>query len=226
MAATIWTNDMTLMSPTLLLVSRENVSRIRHTMRNASPMFRFAAPCQVSTILWTISATWFTNTMTLSCSTSVVSVKLRRFAKPKTASTLLPAIMGFTVALSSSMFFPMISHPASPKPKASNLPSLMIAFSRIFVSKVCSFLPRRRQNLKLLTRSYNECVCFASSSTSCFSKYISSPNFMAYSGLSRISCTFEIIRSMGCNTSTLASWLKTMAPTASTAQIKAVCMML
>mmetsp|Transcript_14587 Transcript_14587/g.41797 ORF Transcript_14587/g.41797 Transcript_14587/m.41797 type:complete len:302 (-) Transcript_14587:1152-2057(-) len=212
------------MSPTLVRTFGVKSSRMRQTMRKASPMFLLAAPCQVSTMLCTISATWFTNTMTLSCNTSVVSVKFRMSQKPKTASTLLPGIMALTVALSSSIFFPMISEPASPKPSASNLPSLMMAFSRIFVSKVCTFSFLFRHQYFPPNHDLSRWRGFPS--CSCFSRYVSSPSFIAYSGLSRIFSTLEIILSMGCSTRTFASWLKTMAPAARIAQMKTVWRML
>mmetsp|Transcript_70910 Transcript_70910/g.217332 ORF Transcript_70910/g.217332 Transcript_70910/m.217332 type:complete len:222 (-) Transcript_70910:1125-1790(-) len=219
--------ETTLMSPIFVRSSGPKSSRILHTIRKASPMFRLAAPCHVSTMLWTISATWFTKTITLSCSTSVVSMKLRMLQKPNTASTLLPGIMAFTVALSSSMFLPMISDPASPKPSASSLPSLMMAFSRIFVSSVWTLSSVwRRQQQPARQRASQPRLAAGRTSSSCFSRYESSPSFMAYRGLARIFSTLLIMRSIGCSTRTLASWLNTIAPTARIAQMKTVCRML
>mmetsp|Transcript_55733 Transcript_55733/g.156395 ORF Transcript_55733/g.156395 Transcript_55733/m.156395 type:complete len:227 (-) Transcript_55733:93-773(-) len=77
----------------------------------------------------------FTNTITSSLSTSVMSVKFLRLHIPKMASTFRPGTMAFNVeVLSPFMFCAMISAPASPKPRANSEPILMIVFSRTTVS--------------------------------------------------------------------------------------------
>mmetsp|Transcript_45974 Transcript_45974/g.104761 ORF Transcript_45974/g.104761 Transcript_45974/m.104761 type:complete len:256 (-) Transcript_45974:5-772(-) len=153
--------------------------------------------------------------------------------KPKMASTRLPGIMALTVALSSPIFLPMISEPASPKPSASSLPSLMMAFSRIFVSRVCTLVAlrcRRRQapheSMQRFHLPFSPGADAISSSCACASLYVSSPSLMAKSGLSRILSTLLIIRSIGCSTSTFASWLKASAPISRMTQTKSVWSML
>ena len=103
------------------------------TSRKASPIFLFAAPRYLSTIECTTFAIVFTNTMTSSCSTSVASVKFRMSQKPKMAYCFLPAIIS-SISPTLTIFCPIISAPASPKPNPSNTPILLIADSIISVS--------------------------------------------------------------------------------------------
>mmetsp|Transcript_121044 Transcript_121044/g.349724 ORF Transcript_121044/g.349724 Transcript_121044/m.349724 type:complete len:241 (-) Transcript_121044:899-1621(-) len=84
---------------------------------------------------WTMIVTRFTKTITSSFKVSVISVKFLRLHKPNIASTFRPGTMVFRLdALSPFMFWAMISAPASPKPRASNEPILMIVFSSTTVS--------------------------------------------------------------------------------------------
>mmetsp|Transcript_14566 Transcript_14566/g.50060 ORF Transcript_14566/g.50060 Transcript_14566/m.50060 type:complete len:224 (-) Transcript_14566:1168-1839(-) len=108
-----------------------------HTRRKASPMFLLALPPCRATSMWTILAMEFTNSITSSCSTSVVSVNCRMSQKPKMAHILRPGTIGLR-SPPCFMFSAMISAPASPKPTASSEQILEMLFSRIFVSNCSS----------------------------------------------------------------------------------------
>mmetsp|Transcript_99620 Transcript_99620/g.278974 ORF Transcript_99620/g.278974 Transcript_99620/m.278974 type:complete len:348 (-) Transcript_99620:1623-2666(-) len=181
-----------------------------HTSRKDCPKFLFAAPKCWSTTRWTMSATWLTKTMVLSFSTSVMTLKFRMSQKPKIASTLVPGIFTVTRALESNMFSAMMFTPASPKPRANKEPSLMIVFSKICVSSstdVAFNLLRLRRSLTLLGGALSPF----------------SPSRVASNGSLRMTSTFPIIRSMGCNTSLSTSRLKSRAPMARTITTNIVC---
>mmetsp|Transcript_115585 Transcript_115585/g.331833 ORF Transcript_115585/g.331833 Transcript_115585/m.331833 type:complete len:223 (-) Transcript_115585:1368-2036(-) len=135
------------------------------------------------------------------------------------ASTLEPGIMAFTVALSSSRFWPMISLPASPKPKANNDPSLMIAFSRILVSIVACFFTSVRF-APFVFRMPSPSMRIRSPPL-----YCKSPSWIAYNGFCRMISTLLIIRSIGNKTSLSTSRLKSNAPMARTITTNTVCAM-
>mmetsp|Transcript_75801 Transcript_75801/g.245404 ORF Transcript_75801/g.245404 Transcript_75801/m.245404 type:complete len:300 (-) Transcript_75801:1162-2061(-) len=137
----------------------------------------------------------------------------------------------------------MISLPASPKPSARRDPSLMMAFSRIFVSRVALLSFSRftdcglRRILALAPRSFAT-VCGPCSSSICQSLLplrlrlgmscslnCRSPSLMAYSGSWRMMSTLMIILSMGKRTSWSASLLNIKAPIARTMTTNPVCTM-
>mmetsp|Transcript_63351 Transcript_63351/g.182298 ORF Transcript_63351/g.182298 Transcript_63351/m.182298 type:complete len:248 (+) Transcript_63351:1014-1757(+) len=130
--------------------------------------------------------------------------------------------MAFTVALSSSMFWAMISLPASPKPSAKRDPSLMMAFSKIFVSIVACFFANFCLPLPFLDMVLTMVEAFLwCADTS--SLYWRSPSRIAYNGSCRMISTLLIIRSIGNNTSWSTSRLKSKAPMASTTTTNMVC---
>mmetsp|Transcript_10788 Transcript_10788/g.31941 ORF Transcript_10788/g.31941 Transcript_10788/m.31941 type:complete len:302 (+) Transcript_10788:861-1766(+) len=206
---------------------------------------------------WTQECTTFairlTKTMTWSCRTSVASVKFRMSQKPKMASTRRPGIMAFSAALSPPcMLRPMISAPASPNPRASSEPILMIVFSRTTVSMgsgTC-FGPLfcvTHIAVSIHLRSFSMTVCWdvnfatieAASSPSwrpwrfrmlalltCSFWCSSSPMAMASSGLFLIRFSLVIMRSIGVSTSLFASREKVMAPKPSKKQMNKVCAVL
>mmetsp|Transcript_123010 Transcript_123010/g.292459 ORF Transcript_123010/g.292459 Transcript_123010/m.292459 type:complete len:206 (+) Transcript_123010:819-1436(+) len=162
--------------------------------------------------------------------------------KPKIASTRLPGIIAFKAAESPPrMFWPIISAPASPKPRARSEPILMMVFSRTTVSMGSGMglgeEPRRLMHLQMAAQhrlqsffrvasaswSAGPCCCPRFRARTCSRWCSSSPIVMASRGLFRILSNFEIIRSMGVKTSRLASWEKVMAPKPSRKQMKHVC---
>mmetsp|Transcript_97145 Transcript_97145/g.270311 ORF Transcript_97145/g.270311 Transcript_97145/m.270311 type:complete len:202 (-) Transcript_97145:1930-2535(-) len=171
----------------------------RQTMRKASPMFLLGAPWKSSTQPCTISPTWLTKTMTFSFKTSVASVKLRMLQKPMMASTLCPGTIASTPALCPPfMFCPMISAPASPKPKASRPPSLMMVFSRMTVSMGSRTFFRLQPRY---TSFWNLVILASCSLRLAFSissrLYSKSPSFIASNGLSLMASILATMRSMG-----------------------------
>mmetsp|Transcript_1787 Transcript_1787/g.5670 ORF Transcript_1787/g.5670 Transcript_1787/m.5670 type:complete len:268 (-) Transcript_1787:1171-1974(-) len=152
------------------------------------------------------------------------------------ASTLEPGTSASTQSLSSSRFLPMISLPASPKPSASREPSLMIAFSRIFVSIEALFFCRIGR-LAFLPVGLMDLTPFSFLSSGknpssldlrvpACGAYCWSAKRMAYKGSCRMISTLLIIRSIGSKTSWSASLLKSSAPTARTSTTNAVWTML
>jgi len=71
--------------------------------------------------------------MTSVCSTSVESVKFLMSQNPNIACTFSPACKGST-SPPAPILAPIILEPASPNPRASRCPILIIAFSMISVS--------------------------------------------------------------------------------------------
>ena len=72
--------------------------------------------------------------MILVYSTSVFAAKFLMSVNPKIAYVLCPSIIGLS-SPSPVMLFPMMAEPASPKPRASKWPILVIAASKRTVSK-------------------------------------------------------------------------------------------
>mmetsp|Transcript_15315 Transcript_15315/g.44279 ORF Transcript_15315/g.44279 Transcript_15315/m.44279 type:complete len:257 (+) Transcript_15315:1061-1831(+) len=167
--------------------------------------------------------------MIFDCNTSVATLKLRTLTTPMMHSTRMPAIIASTPAVSPPfMFVPMMLAPASPKPSASNEPSLMIVFSRMTVSIGAEAAVQKVQvatsnkAVLILSRCALARRAFATSSALNSSSAIC----MAIKGLSRIDSTRWIIRSTGCTMSWLASLLNISdTPTRST-KIQNVMMML
>mmetsp|Transcript_2480 Transcript_2480/g.5671 ORF Transcript_2480/g.5671 Transcript_2480/m.5671 type:complete len:220 (-) Transcript_2480:529-1188(-) len=196
-----------------------SVPTSRHTSKNASPIFLFAAPKYSSTIPCTISAIWLTKTMTLSWRIWVQSAKSWISQYPKIQSTMRPGIMALTPAVSLPFIFsPIISAPASPNPKARRPPILMMVFSRITVSMgSCFFL--LFQNF---VHHLSSCS-FSRRRAACSSLYAPSPSLMAAMGESRITNSFLLIRSIGFRTRSLAPVVKDTVAPASRIQMKRVC---
>mmetsp|Transcript_35662 Transcript_35662/g.75978 ORF Transcript_35662/g.75978 Transcript_35662/m.75978 type:complete len:200 (+) Transcript_35662:1007-1606(+) len=172
----------------------------------------------------TISPTWFTKTMTFSFRTSVASAKLRMLQKPMMASTFCPGTIALTPALwPTFMFCPMISAPASPKPKAKRPPSLMMVFSSITVSMgsftflLNLYLYMSFQHLLIWLSSCSRCAASISSR-----RCSRSPNLIAAKGLSLMVSILPIMRSMGFNKSTFALLEKDIAPKPTAQQMKIV----
>jgi len=80
----------------------------------------------------------FTKTITLSCKTSVASVKFLMSQKPNIAITFCPGNIGL-MCLPSLIFDVIILDPASPNPRASSLPILVKVFSSAVVSRFNCF---------------------------------------------------------------------------------------
>mmetsp|Transcript_24154 Transcript_24154/g.69506 ORF Transcript_24154/g.69506 Transcript_24154/m.69506 type:complete len:257 (-) Transcript_24154:277-1047(-) len=158
-------------------------------------------------------------------------------------STQTPGIIALTPALSKALMLLLtMLTPAWPKPSASNVPSLMIVFSRTAVSaRASSFLDSVKdvtQPAKRLNASANFCrvsmssgeitvrldstfrlsLCFLASSTSNWASAI----LIAWSGFSRMVFTLRIIRSIGAKTKLFASAEKSTDATVSTIQTKTV----
>lgn len=106
------------------------------TNKNASPIFLFAEPRKRSQTWWTTSPILLTNNITSSCNTSVASVKFLISQNPKMQHFFLPGSIGSTSPLF-DILDAIISLPASPNPKANNVPILIIAFSM----RIASYLP-------------------------------------------------------------------------------------
>mmetsp|Transcript_60576 Transcript_60576/g.170685 ORF Transcript_60576/g.170685 Transcript_60576/m.170685 type:complete len:257 (-) Transcript_60576:1121-1891(-) len=166
------------------------------------------------------------------------------------ASTFLPGTMALSAELSPPrMFWPMISAPASPKPRASREPILIIVFSRTTVSMgsgpsrpgygPCRHLVQhlirasfalRRVNRRSTGVGATEMVSSWGSwwswcswgwtPSSLFCS--SSPIVIAARGLVLIRSIFAIIRSMGASTSRFASLENVMAPKPRSRQMKTV----
>mmetsp|Transcript_51607 Transcript_51607/g.116170 ORF Transcript_51607/g.116170 Transcript_51607/m.116170 type:complete len:278 (-) Transcript_51607:1377-2210(-) len=180
------------------------------TTRKVSPLFLFAAPWNSSTTPCTISAIWFTNVMTLSWSTSVAMLKSRIRAAPIMHSTRVPSTIASTFALSKTfMLWAMMFAPASPKPRASSEPSLMMVFSRITVS-MSSLVDAAGVHITMSQSHWNLFCCCLCAFALCISSNLnsSSATFIAISGSLRKVSTLEIMFSTGCSTSLFASFEK------------------
>mmetsp|Transcript_57835 Transcript_57835/g.105531 ORF Transcript_57835/g.105531 Transcript_57835/m.105531 type:complete len:237 (+) Transcript_57835:66-776(+) len=193
------------------------------TSRKESPLFLFGAPEYSSMIPCTISDTWFTNFMMLFWSASVNTPKSLIDARPMIQSTGVPSTIPFTeLWLSLPMLREVMLAPASPKPKASRVPSLIMVFSRIRVSIGLSgtFAPWQRINRLKLFQRFLDLDC---SLDFCLSSALkaSSANLVAIKGLMRIICTFNIMPSSGLRMRLFASEEIIIEAMASTQQMKA-----
>mmetsp|Transcript_33110 Transcript_33110/g.95179 ORF Transcript_33110/g.95179 Transcript_33110/m.95179 type:complete len:237 (-) Transcript_33110:1297-2007(-) len=200
------TKASTAMSAILLTFSA-SLSEVRQIVRKASPVFLFAAPWYSSTTPCTISAIWFTKPMTSAWSTSVAMLKFWIRLQPMMHSTLVPSTITTTLALSAPRrLCAMMLAPASPKPRASRDPSLMIVFSRITVSMISvpEFLGLHRT---VSIRCFSLLSCCLFSFTFCASSILnsSSATRMAAKGSFRKVSTLEIMFSTGVSTSLFAS---------------------
>mmetsp|Transcript_80543 Transcript_80543/g.228169 ORF Transcript_80543/g.228169 Transcript_80543/m.228169 type:complete len:274 (+) Transcript_80543:943-1764(+) len=213
------------------------ISRPRQMRRKVSPLFLFADPWHSSAMPWMISATWFTNVMTLDWSTSVATLKFWILAWPMTHSTRWPGSITFTPAVEPSMFFRMISAPASPNPSTRSEPSLMIVFSRTTVSMgswlslpwhaMKFFICDRRFALSISKKLKRPRGATPSAISLFLAAFTSLANFSsailaALSGLMRMASTFAIMASTGYSTSWLTSLWNIIAAPHSTTQMKAV----
>mmetsp|Transcript_42542 Transcript_42542/g.123665 ORF Transcript_42542/g.123665 Transcript_42542/m.123665 type:complete len:280 (+) Transcript_42542:804-1643(+) len=224
----------------------------RHARRKASPIFLFGLPKNSLMHECTTPAMRLTKTMTWSCNTSVASVKFRMSQNPKIASTRRPGIIAFNAELSPPWrFCPMISAPASPKPRANNEPILMIVFSSTTVSMgsgTCfeeELLPRRfaclthfrtiaRYRFSTMTpcrstaetslsSDFNVLRCFLMPCSLCCSLCrSSSPMAIASRGFRLMRLSFVIILSIGVSTKVFASREKVIAPKPSKKQMNKV----
>mmetsp|Transcript_72005 Transcript_72005/g.150435 ORF Transcript_72005/g.150435 Transcript_72005/m.150435 type:complete len:223 (+) Transcript_72005:918-1586(+) len=196
---------------------------IGQVKRNASPTLCVGDPKNSLMVPWTKAAIRFTKTITCSWRISVVSVKFRMLAMPKITRTVVPGRIAFNTALSPPrMFWAMILAPASPKPRASSEPILMIVFSRTTVSMGSGWLPREaflnflQRSIQYWTMAHFRRNQFFSSEYLLYSERDSaifgsdflcrtfcswclswSPIDIAARGLFLIFSTFAIIRSMG-----------------------------
>mmetsp|Transcript_67401 Transcript_67401/g.158000 ORF Transcript_67401/g.158000 Transcript_67401/m.158000 type:complete len:232 (-) Transcript_67401:1563-2258(-) len=174
--------------------------------RKESPVFLFGAPWNSLQTPWTISAIWLENIMTLAWRTSVAVLKSRTRRMPTIHSHLRPGTMAFTPAESEPlMFLPMMSAPASPKPRASKDPSLMMVFSRITVSMTSG---REAHSLEASIAILLSGFClFLIILSFLISSALNSSSaiFMASKGLSRMASIRSIIFSTGRSTSRFAS---------------------
>ena len=173
-----------------------------------------------------------TNSITPSCSTSVVSVNCRMSQNPKIATTFLPGIIG-SISPPRRMFAAMISEPASPNPTASNPQIFAMEFSKSRVSICESSRVREarfasRFRLRRAAREKNPKAreffsspprrkpsarfSKGSSSAGSSSESLFSSTANRLSGFSETSRTFLTMRSMGFKTRACASRLKNSAP--------------
>mmetsp|Transcript_77613 Transcript_77613/g.251292 ORF Transcript_77613/g.251292 Transcript_77613/m.251292 type:complete len:375 (+) Transcript_77613:811-1935(+) len=225
-SATILAKAITDMSASLVCLSGV-VPVSRHTSINASPKFLLGAPCQSSVQPCTISLTWLTNSMVLSLSASMLSVKFRNAAKPKAQSTSVPSAFSRMPAPGEvPAKRPTISAPASPKPRAKRPPSLIMVFSSntVSIGSLTTFMYWYWKSNRLSLDIFASASFFLACSTSS-RRYSKSPRRMASKGLSLIVSIFAIILSMGCSNNSLASLEKDMAPTPTARQMKIVCKM-
>mmetsp|Transcript_9628 Transcript_9628/g.26151 ORF Transcript_9628/g.26151 Transcript_9628/m.26151 type:complete len:231 (-) Transcript_9628:54-746(-) len=191
------------------------ISSRRQMTRKLSPLFLFGAPWNSSQTPWTISAIWLQKALILACSTSVVTLKSRTRTTPMMVFTTVPGIIALMPTPVRFMLWAMMFAPASPKPSASNDPSLMMVFSRITVSNGS---PLAASHMLHVTRSWRKRF---PRSTSRFIKAFaissawnsSSAIFIAMSGLSRIASTRWTIFSTGLRTRLLASCANIIEPT-------------
>mmetsp|Transcript_98920 Transcript_98920/g.185840 ORF Transcript_98920/g.185840 Transcript_98920/m.185840 type:complete len:203 (-) Transcript_98920:85-693(-) len=193
--------------------------------RKVSPLFLFAAPPNSSMTPWTISAIWLTKVITLPCSTSVAVLKFSILVFPRMQSIFVPSIIAFTPA-EFEMLWLTIFAPASPKPNAKRVPSLMIVLSKIAVS-ITSELDSRQKIMfftNVRIRSLSILACFALLISSSLNSL--SAIFKAINGFSLIMFTFAIMVSTGSSTSSLASFENNTEATHSTKQTKHVTIML
>mmetsp|Transcript_96370 Transcript_96370/g.256051 ORF Transcript_96370/g.256051 Transcript_96370/m.256051 type:complete len:231 (-) Transcript_96370:1314-2006(-) len=201
----------TAMSAILLTLS-SSLSEVFQMVRKASPLFLFAAPWNSSTTPCTISAIWFTKRMTSAWSTSVAVLKSRMRVEPTTHSTLVPSTMTTTFALSEPRrLCAMMFAPASPKPRASREPSLMMVFSRMTVSMIS--LPGSWPLQRTLSRTrFSLLSSLRLAFTFCISSTLnsSSATRIAARGSLRKVSTLDIMFSTGFSTSLLASLEKKM----------------
>mmetsp|Transcript_35795 Transcript_35795/g.106287 ORF Transcript_35795/g.106287 Transcript_35795/m.106287 type:complete len:305 (-) Transcript_35795:1501-2415(-) len=140
------------------------------------------------------------------------------------ASTLLPGIIALMAVLSlapslAARFCTIVSPPASPKPRASREPSLMIVFSRMLVSSVVI------GPLLALPLPFFLASCAFSFLLWRRCRALSSPSAAAIIGFVRIMSTSLVIRSMGARTSLSTSRAKSRAPAERTRMMKKVCVM-
>mmetsp|Transcript_21797 Transcript_21797/g.74930 ORF Transcript_21797/g.74930 Transcript_21797/m.74930 type:complete len:227 (+) Transcript_21797:1192-1872(+) len=156
-------------------------------------------------------------------------------------STIAPGVNELMPALSKVFMLPLtIFTPAWPKPSASNVPNLIMVFSRIAVSTTTSSsslasIDARKSQVKSPTFLIHSAVVLASStllllvkalSILCFlassSSKVLSAIFIASCGSKRMMFTLVIIRSMGANTKVFASAEKRIEATERTMQTKTV----
>mmetsp|Transcript_104633 Transcript_104633/g.249093 ORF Transcript_104633/g.249093 Transcript_104633/m.249093 type:complete len:244 (+) Transcript_104633:838-1569(+) len=160
-------------------------------------------------------------------------------AEPTMQSTRLPGTIAFTPAESKPcMLSATMLAPASPKPKASKDPSLMIVFSKIAVSIIASSCAPPLKEKRLIQPDSQPRPYFSSHTCCCTlpllsrNFLISSPLnsssaiFMAAKGLSLIKLTFSIMRSTGRSTSAFASLENCIDATHRTRQMNPVSIML
>mmetsp|Transcript_34065 Transcript_34065/g.101634 ORF Transcript_34065/g.101634 Transcript_34065/m.101634 type:complete len:232 (+) Transcript_34065:212-907(+) len=184
---------------------------VRQMARKASPVFLFAAPWNSSTTPCTISAIWFTKAMTSAWSTSVAMPKSRIRAAPMMHSTRVPSTMTTTLALSAPRrLCAMMLAPASPKPRASREPSLMMVFSRMTVSMIspppASLALQRTTSISRLSLLSSCLLAFIFRTSSTLNS--SSATRMAARGSLRKVSTLDIMFSTGVSTSLFASFEK------------------
>mmetsp|Transcript_95233 Transcript_95233/g.213285 ORF Transcript_95233/g.213285 Transcript_95233/m.213285 type:complete len:277 (-) Transcript_95233:1339-2169(-) len=190
------------------------MSSKRQMTRKLSPLFLFGAPWNSSAMPCTISAIWLQNVLIFACSTSVVMLKSRTRTTPMMVLTAVPGIIALMPTPVRRMLWAMMLAPASPNPRASNDPSLMMVFSRITVSKGSSppalhMLQKTRSWMKRFPRSKSRFRrAFATSSALNSSSAI----FMATSGLSRMASTLATIFSTGRRMRVLASCANIIDP--------------
>ena len=153
--------------------------------------------------------------MTPSYKTSVASVKFLMSQKPKIYIYFIPGSIGLTSS-PFSIFFAIISEPASPKPRAKRAPILLRVYSSTTVSIGASFFssspPTFRTLESALSWASAKASCSASSSRSSFS----SSSCAAFRGSDVIAYTFLIIFSIGVITRSVVSLEKRSAPAANT----------
>mmetsp|Transcript_26176 Transcript_26176/g.78260 ORF Transcript_26176/g.78260 Transcript_26176/m.78260 type:complete len:258 (+) Transcript_26176:193-966(+) len=110
-------------------------SERRQLTRKCAPMFLFGLPQNSLALECTRKAMLLTKTVMCSFRTSVVCVKFCIAQQQKMPWTGFPGCMALSVVFGPPfMLCTMISDPASPKPRASNEPILIIVCSRMTVS--------------------------------------------------------------------------------------------
>mmetsp|Transcript_95236 Transcript_95236/g.213298 ORF Transcript_95236/g.213298 Transcript_95236/m.213298 type:complete len:225 (+) Transcript_95236:185-859(+) len=214
----------------ILLALGKGTPAVRQMIKKVSPMFLFAAPWNSSTTPCTISAMRLTNCITSSCSTSVAVLKSHMRTLPTMQSTRRPETIAFTPDVSEPlMFCETMFAPASPNPRASNEPSLMMVFSRMTVSINSPLCWRRLQHRNcLIASSARVCWSLFFSADLRISSRLNSASAIsvAFNGSSRMASTFSIICSTGVSTRVLASLEKNSEATQSTTHMNTVVSML
>mmetsp|Transcript_19552 Transcript_19552/g.36038 ORF Transcript_19552/g.36038 Transcript_19552/m.36038 type:complete len:222 (-) Transcript_19552:472-1137(-) len=206
------------MSAILVASSSSTWWQNRQIRRNVSPLFLLAAPANSSMTPWTISAIWLTKVITLPCNTSVAMPKLMILVFPRMQLILMPSTIAFTPAEFEMLWLTMFA-PASPKPNAKSVPSLMIVLSKITVSRISAFScewQKTRFRTIFISRSLfilANFILFISSTLNSLSAIL-----MAINGLSLIMLTFAIMVSTGSSTSVVASFEKNTEATHNTTQ--------